>query len=114
MRAKDLLESKTKVIISPNVSETMPKTISVPDMDQYYEYYRFLIAVAGHPEKDIPLDGPVSDGTYIAPYSKQELDHVLKILKKMNLSPKFITKYDSREPEHVNKFSPVRKFVDYQ
>ena len=113
MKVKDLLEGYESAKVHPSVQEALPPTLSVPDMDQYYEYYRFLVAIAGQPETAIPLQGPIEDGTYIAPYSKQELDHVLKLLKKMGKTPKFITHKPSKEMDNVNNKSPVRKFIDY-
>lgn len=113
MRAKEIMEGISKASIVPSVQEALPPTISVPDMDQYYEYYRFLVAIAGHPSEEIPLQGPIADGTYIAPYTKQELDHVLEVLKKMGKGHKFVTKKPSIELDSVNKVSPVRDFKDY-
>jgi hypothetical protein len=113
MRAKEIFESKNYADIPPGAQETMPPTLTVTDMDQYYEFYRFMVAMAGQPDKPIPLEGPVADGAFIAPYTKQELDHVLKLLKRMGKHHKFITKYPSIEPKSTNTDSPVRKFVDY-
>lgn len=112
MRAKEIFESTNYADIPPGAQETMPPSITVTNMDQYYEFYRFMVAMAGQPDVAIPLEGPVADGVYIAPYSKQELDHVLKLLKRMGKNHKFITKKPSIEPTSTNTMSPVRKFVD--
>jgi hypothetical protein len=113
MRAREILESAGRAEIPPGAQETMPPSITVPDMDQYYEFYRFMVGIAGEPDREIPIDGPVADGAVIAPYTKQELDHVLKVIKRMGKTAKFITKKPSIEPESTNTVSPVRKFVDY-
>lgn len=114
MQIREIFESTNRSSdIPPGAQETMPPALTVTDMDQYYEFYRFMIAMAGQPDTNIPLQGPVADGAFIAPYSKQELDHVLKLLKKMGKHPKFITKHASIEPKSTNTTSPVRKFIDY-
>ena len=113
MRAKDLLESKNNADIPPGAQETMPPSITITDMDQYYEFYRFMVAMAGQPDINVPIEGPVADGVYIAPYTKQELDHIIKLAKRMGKHHKFITKKPSIEPKSTNTVSPVRKFVDY-
>jgi hypothetical protein len=113
MKIKDITESSVKSYIPPGAQETMPPTITVPSMDQYYEYYRFLIAVAGLPEKDnIPLNSPMKDGPYIAPFSSVEHDHSVEILKKMGKNIKHLTTKPSQELNTTNTVSPVRRFVD--
>lgn len=112
MLIKDLLESE-RATIPPGMQETMPPAMTAPRMDQYYEYYRFLVAIAGLPEKDdIPLKGPIEDGPYFAPYSAIEHDHTVELLKKMGKKVKHLTSKPSNEMIDTQKISPVRKFVD--
>lgn len=113
MRIREIFESTNRSDIPPGAQETMPPVVTVPDMDQYYEFYRFMVAMAGEPHTSSPVEGPIADGIFIAPYSKQELDHVITLLKRMGKHPKFITKHPSIEPKSTNTTSPVRKFVDY-
>jgi hypothetical protein len=113
MKATEIFEGYEKVNIDYSIQEALPPTISVPDMDQYYEYYRFLVAIAGQPESAIPLQGPIADGTYIAPYTKQEMEHVIDVLNKMGKKHNFVTRKPSIETKNVNKKSPVRVFKDY-
>lgn len=113
MKIKDLLESQTHAVM-PRSYRTASKPTMVVNMDQYYEYYRFLVSVAGLPEKDdIPIAGPLEDGPYIVPYSEIEKKHCLDVLKKMNKSIEYIDRDLSREMDKVNKVSPVRQFKDY-
>lgn len=112
MRIKEILES-TKIAKLPTAaSSAMPSAITSPSMDQYYEYYRFLVAIAGFPDKDTALDGPIQDGPLLVPYSQIEHDHSVALLKKMGKSPKFLNAAGSSELEKRNVVSPVRKFVD--
>lgn len=111
MKIKDLLESR--VATFPTVATSaLPGVISSPGMDQYYDYYRFLVALAGFPEKDIAVDGPVHDGPVITPYTSIEQEHSIRMLQKMGKSVKFHNISGSHETEKRNTVSPVRKFVD--
>jgi hypothetical protein len=113
MKIRELLESSNKAEIASGVQETMPPSLSVEDMDQYYEYYRFAVAIAGMPENEgIPINGPINDNPWIAPYSAAEHDHVMAVLRKMGKNPKHLTRKPSCEPDWVNKSSPVRPFKD--
>lgn len=112
MRIKDLLEAKSAPF-PPGATETLPPSFTVPSLDKYYEYYRFLIAVAGMPEEtQIPLNGPIGDGVYITPYSEVERKHSLDILKKMGRKVVPITRNPSMEPADSHSVSPVRPFID--
>lgn len=112
MKLIDLLEDST-ADIDDGYRETLPPSFTSPSMDQYYEYYRFLVAIAGMPENgSIPTNGPIKDGPYIVPYSKIERDHSIELLKKMGKSVEFVTSKPSMEPSSTGKASPVRKFVD--
>jgi len=112
MKIRDLFESTDTACIPPGMQETMPPALSV-EMDQYYEYYRFAVAIAGMPENDeIPIHGPISDNPWIAPYTDVEHEHALAVLKKMGKSPKHLARKPSTEPKWVNKSSPVRPFKD--
>lgn len=116
MKIRDLLEGRKRThAVMPRSYRTASDAPMVANMDQYYEYYRFLVSVAGFPEKDdIPTAGPLEDGPYIVPYSDIEREHCLSVLKKMNKSFEFIDKTDSCEMNKVNVVSPVRQFKDYE
>lgn len=114
MRARDLFESE-EADIPWGARETLPPSMIVPDMGAYYEFYRFVISLAGLPEnEDTPTQSVVRDVPLIVPYSKIEHDHVQKMLKKMGKHPVHLTKKPSVEPNFVHKNSPVRKFKDYE
>jgi hypothetical protein len=113
MKAKELFESEN-ADLPWGSRETLPPAMVVPDMAPYYEFYRFVVSLAGYPEKeDIPMQSVVRDVPIIVPYTKIEHDGVQKMLKKMKKHPIHLTKKPSIEPEFVYKESPVRKFKDY-
>ena len=113
MRAKELFESED-ADLPWGARETLPPSMVVPDMAPYYEFYRFVISLAGYPEKeDMPVPSVMRDVPMIVPYSPAEHDGIMKILKKMGKKPVHLTKKPSIEPTFVHKSSPVRKFKDY-
>lgn len=112
MKIQELLESGS-VARFPKVATTaLPHVISSPGMDQYYEYYRFLVALAGMPDRDIAIDGPVHDGPIITPYTSVEKEHAVRLLQKMGKKVKFHDITGSEEGEKRNTASPVRAFID--
>ena len=114
MRAHEIFESKKKITdVNPMHKETMPPTMVVPDMANPYEWYRFLIAIAGHPGKnDIPFESKVKDIPYIAPFTAEEHAAVVSMLKLMGKHPDHVTIKKSVEPQDTQKLSPVRSFKD--
>ena len=109
MRAREIFES-TSADLPAGSRDTLPASMMVPDLDPYYEFYRFVIALAGFPNNDIPLDSIVRDQPMIVPYSKQEYEWVTKLLIKMGKHPKSLTHNPSTEMANVHKVSPVREF----
>lgn len=116
MKIRDLLEGRKKSHAKmPRSYRTASNTPIVTDMDQCYEYYRFLISVAGFPEKtNTPLVGPLEDGPYIVPFSEIEKEHCLDVLDKMGKSFEYIDRTNSHEMNKINTISPVRQFRDYE
>lgn len=113
MRAKDLFESE-EADLPWGARETLPPSMIVPDMDPYYEFYRFIINLAGFPERDeTPKQSVIRDRPIIVPYTKIEHDAVKKVLKHIGKHPVALTEKPSIEPDFVHKTSPVRKFKDY-
>ena len=68
MRLHDLYETKAAPM-PVDTQKIMPKTVSLPSMDSSYEYYRFLIAMAGHPHEDIPTNSVIADSPIAVAYT---------------------------------------------
>lgn len=95
----------------PSFIHSMPSTHSLTGMDQYYQYYRFLIAVAGHPEdSDTPLSSIVKDWPIAVAYTPQEHEMIHKVAKRMGITPTEIAYAGSKELPDTNTVSPVMKF----
>jgi len=94
--------------------------ISMPDISQNkqsgspYMQWRFGIAMAGAPDFPTPPAGAFAGDPLLATYSDADLEII-------NAAAKFVgagavnklTDNRSREPEHVQKVSPVKGFKGY-
>lgn len=79
-------------------------------MDQYYELYRFGLAMAGSPDyedHDFKASGPLRNHPATFSYSKADEEIIQTALKKMGKEGQQITAAGSREPEDTNVKSPV-------
>lgn len=90
----------------------MPKTMSLHNINSDYEYYRFLVAIAGHPQEDTPIGSVIADSPIAVAYTDQEYDMIHATLEKMGKSHYHVSKSSSQEPDHIQKTSPVRTFTD--
>ena len=111
MKASEIFESTDYV--PWGLRETLPPSMTVPDMDPYYEYYRFLVAIAGYPTNELPTEAMTRDVPFIVPYTPIEHKWTTDILKKLGKAPRHLTKKSSTEQLSVNTKSPIRPFKDY-
>jgi len=97
--------------LPPSFQHSMPNTHSFPDMDNAYGFYRFVIAMAGHPEiTDTPLDSFTRDIPIAIAYTPEEHDMIHSVAKRMGVKPTELAYNKSREMPDVNTKSPVMKF----
>ena len=75
MRIKDLYEGAS-VDFNKDDKRTMAPTMSLKDMGNGYEYYRFLIAMAGHPENHLPTESVIRDNPIAIAYTPEEYDMI--------------------------------------
>jgi hypothetical protein len=94
------------------IRHTLPKTVLFPDMNSYYEYYKFVTAMASHPEIDnVPEEPlPLRDVPMAVAYTPQEYDMILATAKRMGKKTQEIAFHGSHEPPGGNIESPVMKF----
>jgi hypothetical protein len=102
-------------IISEDASKKLPKTSreAAPHakqmhIDQYYQMYRFGIAMAGEPEHSAPKEGPAKDMPTVWMYTDAEIDMVNKASKNQGIKgTTIVAKGPSSEIKQVNTTSPV-------
>lgn len=111
MRIRDLYEN-IGLNIPDSVRYTMPRTVLLPDMDLYYEYYQFVKAMACHPELDPGSleDRDMRDVPIAVAYTPQEYEMIAAVAKRMGKKIQDIAFDDSKEPPGGNTTSPVMKF----
>jgi hypothetical protein len=81
-------------------------------MDLYYEYYKFVTAMASHPELDNAHtnDRPLRDVPMAVAYTPEEYDMIMATAKRMGFKAEDVSSDDSKEPPGGNTESPVMKF----
>lgn len=112
----DLFEnapSMGKVVtgLPPSFQHSMPSTHAFPDMDNYYGFYRFVIAMAGEPDdSSIPLQTSMRDIPIAVAYTKQEHDMIHRVAKRMGVKPLELAYHGSSEMPDTYTKSPVMRF----
>lgn len=115
MRLKDLtapINESTCDNMPLGTKHSLPHAVIIPDMDLYYEYYKFVINMACHPElENADFSTPaMRDVPIVVPYTSQEHDMIVATAKRMGKKPKEVAYKGSQELPEVNKTSPVMKF----
>ena len=106
MRAKEFLKEDHDNV--PEVAKSaLNNMVTVPDMDGFYEFYRFMTLTAGEPDRKIPATGKLRDNPTALPYTQQEMDMVMKSAKRMGKSAIALTSKGYQEPKDNNRTSPV-------
>ena len=83
------------------------------DIDQYYEYYRLGIAMAGSPDDDSPIAGPAKDKPSVYPYSEADEEIVTKAVKNQGIKGKtLVQKGPSQELPDTNIVSPISNWMN--
>ena len=108
MRAFEFI-SETKIEkTNTEHSSTMQPSMSISDMDSYYEFYRFMNVIAGDPENEVSsAHEHFRDTPLVMAYTPQEQEMLMRSIKKMGKKAKFITRNNGTEPSTTNSVSPV-------
>ena len=112
MRLRDIIAESAESDIPLGVRHTLPKTIILPDMDLYYEFYRFVTAMACHPEleKNPTKTKALRDVPMVVAYTPQEYEMVKAVAARMGQRIEEIAFDGSQEQPGGNTVSPVAKF----
>ena len=97
--------------LPPSFQHSMPATHSFPDMDGYYQFYRFVVAMAGMPEKNEVVDNiALRDIPIAVAYTKEEHDMIHAAAERMGIKPDELAYHGSHELPDTYTTSPVMKF----
>lgn len=112
MRLRDIIAESAESDIPLGVRYTLPKTIILPDMDLYYEFYRFVMAMACHPEleENPTKTKALRDVPMVVAYTPQEYEMVKAVAARMGQRIEEIAFNGSQEQPGGNTVSPVAKF----
>ena len=88
----------------------MPHTLTFPGMDPNYEFYRFVVAMAGTPEtNNAGEESPLRDVPLAVAYAPQEAEMIHKVCDRMGIKHMVLAGKHSRELPTTHKVSPVPK-----
>lgn len=110
MRAREFMTEETHTNLHSYQEKALSGAKVFPNMDQYYELYRFGIAMAGSPDypEDAPdASGPAGNHPTTLSYSKADEEIIQRALKKVGKSDHQLTSAGSSEPDDTNRVSPV-------
>jgi hypothetical protein len=115
MKIRDIdshLKESSSDPLQDGIKYTMPHSVVIPEMDEYYEYYRFATALAGYSDSDNShayvmdfRDNPVA----IA-YTPQEMEMIMDTAKRLGFKPKDVAGPKVQEAPGGNTVSPVMRF----
>jgi hypothetical protein len=107
MRAKEFI---TEQELHPYNEKSLGNIMVIPELDQFYEYYRFMIAAAQSPDhahefkKETWIHKPAAIS-----YTKADEEILNKALKLVGKTGKWLENSAAAEPKDTNKASPVNK-----
>lgn len=106
MRAKEFITENDNV--PSHAKAAMNRMLVIPDMDMFYEYYRFMSMTAGEP--DVKIDAFADhfrDIPAALAYTDEERQMILNSLKRLGMKAKFVSSSGSGEVDGTNTKSPV-------
>lgn len=111
MRLKDL-ETTLNENMPVNVKHALPHGVIVPDMDLYYEFYKFVTNMACHPElENGNFDkSAMRDVPFAIAYTPQEFEMIKATAQRMGFDIEEVAFKGSSEPPETNTASPVMTY----
>lgn len=110
MKIYEIISESKEKKLPKNSRQSAVHAKQFQGIDQYYQMYRFGIAMAGEPEMSAPSEGPAKDVPAVWMYTDADEEIVNKAAKNQGISGKTIVpKGPSSELDSVNKTSPVAK-----
>jgi hypothetical protein len=113
MRFTDLHEQHIPAIDLPDgVKHTLPHAVIFPDMDGEFDFYKFVVAMASHPDLDNEFyqTRQLRDVPMAVAYTPQEFEMIKKVAERLGQRWEELTKPGSQEVPGGNTVSPVMKF----
>lgn len=106
MRAKDFLKEEINNLSTTHIA-AINNMIAIPNMDAYYEFYRFMMLTAGEPDSKITPIGKLRDTPVALGYTATDVEMIKNAAKQMGKKISFLSPSGSNELEGTNKVSPI-------
>jgi hypothetical protein len=111
MRAKEFIKEGhyAEKAIDPRHEAAISGLKMFPDLDQYYDIYRFGLAMAAQPDAN-PLGakhGAIENNPTTISYTDAEEEIIMRAAKRMGMEYKQLSNRGSFEPDDTHKVSPV-------
>lgn len=106
------LQEATTEGMPTSIRHTLPQAVIIPDMDLYYEFYKFVTNMACHPELDNGNfdKSAMRDVPFAVAYTPQEFEMIQATAKRMGFDIEEVAFKGSKEVPNVNTTSPVMQF----
>ena len=109
MRFSEIVESRGKGKLPKNSRYGIPGAKIWPELDNSspYHAFRFGVAMAGSPDKDMPKDGPTGQKMVTLSYTPEDEEIAASAGRKLGFKSQQLTPNGSNEMPHINKTSPI-------
>lgn len=108
MRAKEFL-AEANGDMHPYTEKQLANIMVLPELDQYYEFYRFMIAAACSPDQEPSPQTDLNDKPAAIAYTLEDEKKLKHALKLMGKKGRWMTSGEAREPIDTVTQSPVAK-----
>lgn len=101
--------------VPEHYADVSPGSYAVDGMDKYYDLYRMSMIMAGGPDNGIEADNAswIANAPFLGGYTHAENEKIEHAIKKLKATKRIVGGEGSREPQLVNKQSPIKAFKGY-
>lgn len=106
MKANEFISESLKNGLDPVVEKQLANIMVIPELNQFYEFYRFMIATAISPgtTNDLPILRNRPAAIAYTSADEEKLNHALKTMNKKGI---WLTAGEASEPNDTHSTSPV-------
>ena len=106
-----MLQEAREVGPEQNLAHHMPTTVAFPDLDPYYDFYRFVVAMAGQPDPEQFKEDPkyLKNIPVAVAYTDAEREMIEQVARHAGIKHTVLTLGSSRELPDTNTKSPVAR-----
>lgn len=112
MRIYDLIVESDDTNLPSGVRHSLPHAVIFPEMDSYFEFYKFVCGLGLYPETNDTFykKKPLRDVPMAVAYTPQEFEMIKDVAARLGKKWEEVSYEGSQEMPGVNTVSPVMKF----